>query len=791
MLMRKHTLLCALVATLLSVLVIGAVFSFGDVAQAEVVDVVYPTTGYIQAENVDLVAVSEDYTLTYDSTNKVLSVTGKKYGTISLASTLLDTDSVTKMFVFGDCAIVRASKDYVVNLDTLAVTDTTLFEECYLTAFDGLLYCHTWGKVDVYDDTLNLTATYDDNMFKNKPVMVTDGETIFSFAVDYGINKLYTYHVATDTADEVSSIFVENAFMGDDIVAYDGTKIILIDKVDGSMSATSLTDKNYAVLGNKIYIAKGKDGYDVYAMSDDGLTFESNFSYGGEGLDKLNTPSHGIAFGDEIVVTDMGANRILFVGDNTVSLAIDTPTFVTASSERLYVKCADGIVVVDDKSIKNTIKTNFEIVDMLYADRLYVLAEDGVYTLISGSLIKVFDVEGGLAFDFNEHFYILKNRRMEVFEQDGGTSTTSIKTVEVYTVDGQVNELLSFDTPAINPVDFFVDEAGNVFVLDTANNLYCYDWLNVVKSKTMDVLLTATCTPIESDDYTYTARSMFEYGNRLVFVTNENALVSVANPAKSVVERGAVTLDGLTPALYKTDYLTYFMSDENVGSTARFVGAETTVVAYEIAGKLYTKIGGVEGWIFGALDATANAVDGEYRTKSETKIFVNPEYSDCVTLSSRTKVNIVDDACGYDGAKWYRINYNGKTYFVLRESLEKVPTIGPITPNPPQKEEEVKADYGRAKSTRAGEYVPLYESIGGDVAISVKDGTRLEIVEKVGDYYKVKCEGNEYFIHQDQFKLDGLTTVQIVAIVLSIVVVLAGSLVFAVTSLTRKKEENR
>ena len=103
----------------------------------------------------------------------------------------------------------------------------------------------------------------------------------------------------------------------------------------------------------------------------------------------------------------------------------------------------------------------------------------------------------------------------------------------------------------------------------------------------------------------------------------------------------------------------------------------------------------------------------------------------------------------------------------------------------------VKVDYGRAKASRAGELVPLFSAETGEMIVAVKDGTKLEIVEKVGDYYKVKYEGIELLIHQDDFKLDGLTTVQIIAIVLSIVVVLAGVLVFMVTNITKKKEDNR
>ena len=113
-------------------------------------------------------------------------------------------------------------------------------------------------------------------------------------------------------------------------------------------------------------------------------------------------------------------------------------------------------------------------------------------------------------------------------------------------------------------------------------------------------------------------------------------------------------------------------------------------------------------------------------------------------------------------------------------------------PQEPEKPVEVKKEYGRAKASRAGELVPLYSDIeGNNVATEVTDGTRLQVVEKIGDYYKVIYNDSELYIRADQFKLDGLTTVQVIAIILSVIVVLTGALIFAITSATKKKEENQ
>ena len=84
----------------------------------------------------------------------------------------------------------------------------------------------------------------------------------------------------------------------------------------------------------------------------------------------------------------------------------------------------------------------------------------------------------------------------------------------------------------------------------------------------------------------------------------------------------------------------------------------------------------------------------------------------------------------------------------------------------------------------------LKEIINAETKKQLKENG-LEVVEKIGDYYKVIYENNEVLIHKDQFKLEGLTTVQIIAIILSVVVVLSGGLIFMVTSLSKKKEQNQ
>ena len=770
-LMRKPV---TMVITILAVaLLFATVFSCTDIALAAEADRVFPVDGYIQAERVDVIGANEDYVVSYDGENHVFAVTGASYGTIPFGKDVL------KIFVFGDKAVVKTTSGHaVLDLTTFTATDTVVFSECYL-ATDGVsLYAHTWGKVDVYDNTLTITATYDDDTFKNKPVMVTDGETIFNFAVDYGVNKLYTYHIDTDFADTTDSIFVENALMGDMIFAHDGERIILIDKTTFAVTETDLEDKNFAVCRSTLYVAKGEDGYDVYTLENSTLAFTRNHSFGGDGLTKLNTPTDVTELGDDMVIADKGNNRILFVSDTVVSLGVASPEILTASDTRLYVVAKGKLLVIEDMAVKNEIIVTEKIVDMVYRDRLYVLTENGVYTLISGALIKVFDVSGGIAFDVDTHFYVLKEG-----------------SVDVISMGGKVNNLLSFDLDC-TPQDILVDKVGSVFVLDDNNTVHRYDWAKVIEKNTTENTVTFDTESLDFAGFTYTAINMNLIGDKLVFVTEENALISTDNILTTTAPaRPEIDLDSKTADVYTASDNTYILTNNLDGKTALEIEANAYFVAYEVDGLLYGKVDGVEGWIYNATPSTsATAINGQYEAKEALVLYVNPDFDSNVVVNAGTRFDGVDDASGYGDGKWMRVSYNGKTYFVESARVKKVMSVTPTPPPPvndPVEPEEVKVDYGRAKSSRAGELVPLFSTETGEMIVAVKDGTKLEIIEKVGDYYKVKYEGTELLIHQDDFKLDGLTTVQIIAIGLSIVVVLAGVLVFMVTNITKKKEDNK
>ncbi len=757
---------------LLAVIIFTVVFSSSSVAIAEDVTMVFPESGYTQSKRVDLIGANNSYIVTVDNESHTLHLSGASFGKVALP------ESILKIYVFAkDVVLTSPTTNYLLDVDTMTLSQTRELDDAYITSDGNLLFAHRWGEVKVYGHALVLENTYVNDVFKNKPVLVADDEMILSFTVDYGVNKLYTYSTLDGSTSELGSVFVENAQMGEVIFAHDGEKIILIDKENYGVTTTDLTDKNFAVNKNSLYVAKGEKGYDVYTLSQSTLKFHSNVSYTGEGLDKLNGVSDVAYLKGETVISDTLNNRVLFVGATTVSLAVDNPTRLATSDNRLYVLSGNQILVIENKAVKNSILSASPVRDLVYSDRLYILTENGVYTLVSGTLIRIFEVFGGKSLECNKHFYVLKN--------DG---------VSVFDISGEVSKLHSFPTSGYTTVDLMVDKAGNVFVLGEDSAVHVYKFEDVFQYNTGSAaLLEGTPVTLVSHTHSFTFTSIKDMGDKVYLTSKENAILSAdVSMSRQVPEVKSPDLDTLPADVYVTTDNTYFIENTDDGTTARKIDSVQIVVGYDDGSKgVYVNLNGKLGWLVNlSVASPSTGVNGVYITAESVTLYTNPLFDSTISLNKGTALTVIDDAAGYEDGKWFRVEYNGGVYFAERGKLVK-DTSAP-TPPPHQQEkpiEEVKVNYGRAKASRVGELVNLYADANGQTVVtSVKDSTKLEIIEKVGEYYKVVHEGQEVFIHESQFKLNGLTTVQVVAIVLSVVVLLAGTLVFAVTTLIKKKE---
>ena len=73
--------------------------------------------------------------------------------------------------------------------------------------------------------------------------------------------------------------------------------------------------------------------------------------------------------------------------------------------------------------------------------------------------------------------------------------------------------------------------------------------------------------------------------------------------------------------------------------------------------------------------------------------------------------------------------------------------------------------------------------------LPIVDGTRIEVLDTLDAFYLIRYENTVGYMRKADVQIDGLTTVQIVAIAVSCIVAVAGIGIFIAIEVTKKKSE--
>lgn len=771
---RKKSLLAIFIVATVAI-VIAILFGCGGIAYAENATLVHPVDNYIQSKSVDLIGADENVVATFDKTEGVLTVSGTK------RLSLLVDGTVNGIYVLDgkillDCA--DGLKFISLAAEFPAVTDSGISSYTYLTTYGNRIYAHYIGRVSVYDSSFNLIADYTDTVFNNLPVLVSDGDTIYSFVAETGSNKVYVYDVATtDSQKRTNGYFVESASLGSVIFVYNGANVLLVptDELDAPVE-TSLTNGNFSAVGNDLYVANGEKGYSVYTLNENktALVLKTTYSMSGDGLDKLNSPSDVNFANGKLYVADKGNDRIIVKDGNVISaISVDYPEKIAVSKNEIFSSSENTVSVITNGEVYFTHEFDVNVIDLCFDGNLYVLTENGVGVLAGGKLYDYFAVENGVA-----------------ITSDGFGNLYVLTENEVVALSSKTrNFLLSFSFgESITPADLAVDYAGNVFLLSSDGIIYKYSWKSVVESNLGSTTLQNTAITVDGNGYSFTANSVC-LSDVILLSVKENAIVSV--DADFVTADGyspiyAEIADGATAVLRSATDGAFITSDLNSARSVRTFEAGVVLCYDNGDGNFIVNIAGTNYFLYNSVEAVATPVESnDYRTNKDAKAYLSPDGNGEITIANGTPVTLVDDACNLDGGKWWRMEKDGATYYIARADVSVYVAPAPEEPEKP------KAVYGRAKADRAGGTVNIYSSPddGSEVLWALTDGVKVEVLETLDDYYLVGYGDVTGYVKIDQIELDGLTTVQIIAIVLSVVVVLASVLVFLVTYQTKRKME--
>ena len=740
----------------------------------------FPTSNYFQSANPTLVSANDNYLIIYDKDAKTLFVRPNDASDTYIYS--VDFENVTHLFILTDVAFLQADgKYFTIDLtDKSAVaTERTLPSPQKITslASDGnYLYAYNRaGYISVFDSKLDIAFDVD-NILSDEisSDIVIAGENEYFYGFTYTIGNPFITIFDLKTKQHTSkplTVYAQKAFVGDVIYALDGNvaaqqnHIVGIDKNSGEkLFDSDITTENFFAHRNKLFTIENNCVV-VYTLSADKstLTRTTSITMTGNDAFHLDRPTDLCVSYKGISVVDSGNKRIAHIdkyGVMTEQVFEETPIAIANSERDIYCAFQNKVAKINDVTVSKTYDVE-NVTDIAYLDKLYVLAKDGVYAAIGNALIKIFDVENA--------------KRITVAKD--GTNVYLLTDTSVISIDRNGKKLaLLADGDFQEAIDLAIDYQGKSYVVfeDKITTITGGDIQNVYPtSASMKATLTSAC--LDGENLVFTAKESFVGSMNLNATTKQNFTSSQPQPTISAYYFATANDDALN---YSADGRIENISAASVDTylvlDSVIEGDETENYRYAYVGKKLVKIIKSD---FNRVETTL--LSGDYVAVQDTTLYSLPYLeSSSAPLKEGEIVTRISDTAGYDNSQWTIVQKDEKTYFVKSSDIEEYTVIVP----------EKDKVYGKANADRIGGLVNVYASPdkNSQLVTQIVDGSKVEVLEVLDAFYLVKFDDFVGYVEKEHIKIDGLTTVQIVAIVLAIIVALAGSAIFASIYLTRK-----
>lgn len=803
----------ALLLALVLVLSAAAVPSGAAHAEETSFDVVYPDDGYFPVSDAGCVAANGSYLAVYDAAAHAVFATALSGGTGAYFPFSADEEAAG-LWLSGATLLVEARRGtatvyYAADLTAGGdLTEIPLDEPAdisYIVADDYYFYAKSDTAVALYSNELEggslaLEKLIDDRYVQGKYIFAANERVLYFYAQNYSNSEYFVY----DTDDErATTIMPDTGFIpaavsysdGGLVAARRGETIRVLSVSDGTglVLDTGITfgdDTQFASYGNKLYVANG--GVDVYTLDFAGgsVTLSGSLSMSGSAEGMFDSPSDIVFTPAGTVVADTGNSRVAIYGGNgvryaaldeaPVALAADSSGIVFAASSRtVYQLMSDGTSISAGEYC--SVPEGETILDIAHTGTsLVILTGTALYSCsaFTGIPQQAMPVSDGIA------VAAARNNVLYAMTSSG-----------IYTLSSSsysLEELVPFRSYDLTGAsDLAVDYRGSIFVSFTADNRI------VALDNSSPASLSESASFELSHSYYTAAPSGIALDGSRAFFTSEACFVGAAEVGAVDEDTYVPTPDPDTDGAESLSFATVardaFLFDEpSRFDTMTAVGTGTVVLCYdgisEWEGYRYVYFDGKTGYIdASALSAVSPTEIGvRYTLAAGAPVLAHPASDEPVTFAEEMLVTVTDDAALLDGGAWRRISYEGKQYFVSANDLTLYVEPEPEIPEP-------ERTFGRASADRPGGLINLYVAPDRSSAVlaEVVDGTRMEIVGESGDFWLVGFEGGIGYAAKSEIELEGLTTVQIVSIVLCCAVLVTGGVVFVVIWQTRKKEKEK
>lgn len=788
----------------------GADTAFAAPAADETLDysLVAPSSdNFFPIENAKFVAASSGYIAIFNegdspAENAVVLFDRADNSFLSVSAPY---DNVQGIWLSSDTALIACSSDgtfydefYCADLSAPAPAfepkSFSVTGVAYVASDDGYFYLKSLDELSVYNSDLSVyrERITHSGAIAGKNVFAAENLSVFIFAVEYTARNYYVYDI-----NEVEATAYPNDLIpyraatasGGIFVSYDdnsgGVTLGVVDKKGGAKlfdtDIPCTKDTVFAACGDALYVVNN-GGVEVYTVnwSAKTVSLSAELSMSGVGAGKFRSPSGLYAADGTLLVADTGNDRIAFYNGSALPdyvngaavsrIAYYGGRYVAVGPDGVY--HLDGAVLSPFAAASAITASGQTPVDIITAGgTLYILTDSSLYRL---DALSFTEIKSGMT-------------DAVAMEASPRGNYLFVMTAEgIYTLAENGAELRAFRPYDFGTAsDFAVDYAGDFYVAFPQQNK-----ISVIENGLDSLTETRSCVladkgypaaPVavflDGEDLLFSSESCFVGRTAIGAVTEETYVPPVAPP----VTETTPTHFALTSANAE------MFTDLDRFDTVTSVPAGTPVLVFEgvssVSGYVYAYANRSIGYIAeSALTATEpSPTRGVYDLAPDTVLRTYPHLGGVSSGGSSIRVEYFDDAAGLDGGAWARVTIDGTLRYVPRSALAEYVVVVP----------ERERVFGRAVGTRIGGIVELRSAPSEDAGVisSVVDGTRMEILEESGDWYYVLCEDTYGYILKEEVELEGLTPVQIAAIVLSVVVFAIGVGVLVVTAQTRKKQK--
>lgn len=777
-------------------------------------ELVHPSSDdFFPVANASLVAADAGYIAVLEKDDDAARVVVAERAGGDFLSLPVPEAGVSGMWLIGSTLLVAANTDgspddfvydtfYAVDLTAEAPELTTRSFHSgtarYLVSDGTSLYVKSENALWVYNSELTLekgnithsTALSSENIF------VAENGKVYIFASKYGERQYYIYDIELNEATKIAGGFVPyaaaNASGGVFVSTSEYDTLVVVDRESGGLLEAGGNDfvtdipagpsTLFAAFGDELFVV-ADGGIEVYSVDWERgtLSLTSELSMSGSGTDRLDSPSGVIEDDSALIIADSGNSRVVVKNADGVGAAGGARVSKLVPYSGRYIAVGEDGVFFTDSSASalaefapaaKLIASGARPVDAFTLDgELYLLTEDSLYRLVGPSFSRVRSgLDGALAADVS-----VRGGYIFVLTESG-----------IHTLAADGSDLRAFRSCDLSGCsDLAVDYAGNIYVSFPAQNA-----VKVYINRPSALELEKEFV-LADHGYPASPGSLFLSGSELLF-TSSSCFVGRA-------EIGAVTEDSYVPPsppavsadspshFARTTAATEMFDDTTLLDSSVAVPAGTTVLVFDdvpasggyVCAYADGKLGYVPGDALAEVDPVR--VNGAYDLDSGTPLHSYPHLGAAARTQSVLRLDGFDDAAGLDGGVWARVEIDGKTHFVPRSALHEYIVVVP----------EPERVFGRAVGERIGGIVQLFAapSDSAPIVTEIVDGTRLEVLEDAGDWWYVAVDGVHGYALKSEVELEGLTPVQIAAIVIAVLVTAIAAGIAVISYQTRKKQK--